>query len=57
MAAMNGTAYKLLGYTVWRGGKWYLSRRLPSPRSLALSGLAAAGALGAVAVIGRRVAG
>jgi hypothetical protein len=57
MARMNGTAYKLLGYTVWHGGKWYLSRRLPSPRSLALSGLAAVGALSAVAVIGRRVAG
>jgi hypothetical protein len=54
---MNGTAYKLLGYTVWHGGKWYLRRRLPSPRAIALSGLAAAGALSAVAVIGRRVAG
>ncbi|HEY4996919.1 MAG TPA: hypothetical protein VII03_02915 [Solirubrobacteraceae bacterium] len=55
MAEVNGTAYKLLGYTVWHGGKWYLGRRLPSARSLALSGLAAAGALGALAVIGRRV--
>ena len=55
MAGVNGTAYKLLGYTVWHGGKWYLGRRLPSARSLALSGLAAAGALGALAVIGRRV--
>jgi hypothetical protein len=50
---MNGTAYRLLGYAVWRGGKWYLSRRLPSARALALSGLAAAGAL---AAIGRRLA-
>ena len=21
--------YKALGYTVWNGGKWYLSRRAP----------------------------
>lgn len=53
---MTGTAYKLLGYTVWHAGKWYLGRRLPSARALALSALAAAGALSAVAVIGRRAA-
>jgi hypothetical protein len=56
MADMNGTAYKLLGYTVWHGGKWYLNRRLPSTRALALSGIATAGALSALAVLGRRLA-
>lgn len=42
---MNGNGYRLLGYFVWQGGKWYLRRRLPSPRRLA-----AAVAVGAVAV-------
>ena len=24
--------YKVLGYAVWRGGKWYLRRRFPNAR-------------------------
>ncbi len=27
---MSATGYKLLGFVVWQGGKWYLRRRLPS---------------------------
>jgi hypothetical protein len=54
---MNGTGYKLLGYLVWQGGKWYLGRRLPSGRTIALSGLAAAGVLSAAVVIARRASG
>jgi hypothetical protein len=50
---MNGSAYKLLGYAVWHGGKWYVRRRyldrLPSARTAAVTGLAALAA-GAVAV-------
>jgi hypothetical protein len=50
---MNGSVYKLLGYTVWHGGKWYVRRRyldrLPSARAAAVTGLAALAA-GAVAV-------
>jgi hypothetical protein len=42
--------YKLLGYVVWRAGKWYLRRRLPSRRLAAGAALAAIGA-GAVAVV------
>jgi hypothetical protein len=52
---VNG--YKLLGYVVWRAGKWYLRRRLPS-RRLALGaglGLLAAGA--GAAALARRAAG
>jgi hypothetical protein len=31
--------YKLLGYVVWRGAKWYLRRRFPdAPRKLAIAG-------------------
>jgi hypothetical protein len=47
---MSGNGYKLLGYAVWHGGKWYLRRRLPSPRILAISGLAAGVGLTAAAV-------
>jgi hypothetical protein len=33
--------YKLLGYMVWQGGKWYARRRLPdAPPKLALAGVA-----------------
>lgn len=54
---MSGTGYKLLGYAVWRGGKWYLRQRLPSSRSIALSAAGAVVALSAAAVIARRLAG
>lgn len=57
MGAMSATGYKLLGYAVWRGGKWYLRRRLPSSRSFALFALGVAGALGAAVVLNRRLAG
>jgi hypothetical protein len=53
---MNATAYRILGYAVWRGGKWYLRQRLPSRRSLALAGLATVGTLGAVAIVAKRIA-
>jgi hypothetical protein len=46
---MNGNGYKLLGFIVWRGGKWYARKRLPSARALAL---VAVGGLSAVAVAG-----
>jgi hypothetical protein len=48
---MSGNGYKLLGYAVWHGGKWYLRRRLPSPRILAIAGLAAGAGLTVVAVV------
>ena len=51
---MNGNGYRLLGFAVWHGAKWYLRRRLPSPRSMALTGLAGATALGALAIVVRR---
>jgi hypothetical protein len=51
---MSSTGYKVLGFAVWNGGKWYLRRtyrqRLPSARVSALAGLAAT--LGAGAVVG-----
>jgi hypothetical protein len=52
---MNSNGYRLLGYVVWQGGKWYLRRRVPI-RKLALSGLLGAGVLGAGAVLAKRLA-
>jgi hypothetical protein len=52
--------YKILGYGVWQGVKWYLqgrvpgaSRKLPS-RNLAIVGLATAVIAGAAAFAQRR---
>jgi hypothetical protein len=44
--------YKLLGFAVWQGGKWYLRKRFPhAQRNLAIAGvvgvLVAAVAVGA----------
>jgi hypothetical protein len=54
MVGVNGTGYKLLGYAVWRGGKWYLRRRLPSARTSAAAGVAAFSVLAAGALLARR---
>jgi hypothetical protein len=55
---MNGSAYKLLGYAVWHGGKWYVRRRyldrLPSARRTAVTGLAALAATAAAVTFARR---
>ena len=48
--------YKLLGYAVWQGGKWYLRRR-DVPRKAALAGLAGAVLAGGLVVAQRRIAG
>ncbi|HEY1456906.1 MAG TPA: hypothetical protein VGF15_00180 [Solirubrobacteraceae bacterium] len=51
---MNSTRYKILGYTVWHGGRWYLRRRylsrLPSRRRLG-AGLLLGALLGLLALI------
>jgi hypothetical protein len=48
------SGYKLLGYVVWRAGKWYLRRRLPSRRVAAAAGLGAVAAGAAAVVLLRR---
>jgi hypothetical protein len=53
---MSGNGYKLLGYVVWQGGKWYLRRRLPSGRKVAFAGAASVSVALAAAVIARRIA-
>jgi hypothetical protein len=54
---MNATANKVVGYVLWKGGKWYLRQRLPRARTLALRGLAAAGALTVAVLVARRATG
>jgi hypothetical protein len=54
---MNGNRYRLVGYVVWQGAKWYLRRRLPSKRKLAVSGFAAAASLTGAVLLARRLSG
>ena len=43
--------YKLLGFAVWQGAKWYLRRRVPNAgRNVAIAGLAGSLIAGGVAV-------
>jgi hypothetical protein len=51
---MSSHAYRLLGFAVWHGGKWYLRQRMPSRRALLLRGLSGAGAITAGAFLVRR---
>jgi hypothetical protein len=37
--------YKLLGYVVWQGGRWYVRRRLPGAPPRAVVAATAAGGL------------
>jgi hypothetical protein len=50
--------YKLLGYVVWRGGKWYVRRRLPGVPHRVVIATAAGGLMlaGGLAVAQRRAA-
>jgi hypothetical protein len=51
---VNGNGYKLLGFVVWRGARWYARRKLPSARATAAGAVGALVALGVVALIARR---
>jgi hypothetical protein len=43
--------YKLLGFMVWQGGKWYMRRRLPGAgRKAAIAALAGSVLVGGAAV-------
>jgi hypothetical protein len=53
---MNGTRYKLVGFVVWQGGKWYLRKRVRSARKLAVGTVAAVGTLTAAALAAKRLA-
>jgi hypothetical protein len=49
--------YKLLGYVVWQGGKWYAKRRLRgAQRGLAVTGVVALVLAGGLLAASRRQA-
>jgi hypothetical protein len=49
--------YKVLGFVVWQGGKWWAKRKLSgAPAKLAIAGLGAAVVAG-VLVAGRQATG
>ena len=47
--------YKILGFAVWQGAKWYLRRKVPhAGRKLAVAGAAGAVLIGGAAIALRR---
>jgi hypothetical protein len=46
--------YKILGYAVWHGGKWYARRRVDGPKTKAAILGAGALVLAGVALAGRQ---
>jgi uncharacterized membrane protein (GlpM family) len=57
MPRSSANRYSILGYVVWQGARWYLRRRLPSRRRLALAGAGALGTLAAATVLAKRLNG
>lgn len=54
MRSMNSMRYKVLGFVVWQGAKWYLRRRVGvSRRKLAVAAISAAVVAGGVVVAAR----
>jgi hypothetical protein len=56
MRPMSFNGYRFLGRAVWRGGRWYLRRRLPPRRTLVRAGLITGATVLAAAVVLRRAA-
>jgi hypothetical protein len=58
---MNAQRYRVLGYLVWRGGRWYLRRaylrRLPSRRTVVAAGGGALALTAALAALVTRARG
>jgi hypothetical protein len=48
--------YKLLGFAVWQGGKWYVRRRMSGFRAKAAIGLVGVAVIAGVVVAGRQAA-
>jgi hypothetical protein len=53
---MNRNGYRLLGFVVWQGAKWYVRRRVPVRRIVVLGALGL-GVAGASAVAVKRALG
>ncbi len=50
--------YKIIGYVVWQGGKWYARRKVRgSERKLVIAGVASAAVVAGLAVLGARAGG
>ncbi|HWJ51286.1 MAG TPA: hypothetical protein VNR42_09710 [Solirubrobacteraceae bacterium] len=52
---MSGNGYKMIGYVVWKGGRWYLRQRLPRARRVVLVGVAVTGGALAAAILAKRL--
>ena len=46
--------YKLLGFVVWQGSKWYVRRRMSGFRAKAAIGLVGAAVIAGMVVAGRQ---
>jgi len=55
MFDMSANRYRIVGFVVWQGGKWYLRKRLRPVRKFAIGGLVAAGTLTAAALAAKRL--
>ncbi len=55
---MNSTGYRLVGFAVWNGARWYVRqkylRRLPSARKAVGVGLGGLAITGAAVIVARR---
>ena len=49
--------YKVLGFAVWQGGKWYIRRRVSGARSKVAIAAVSAAVLGGVVLAGRQASG
>jgi hypothetical protein len=54
---MSPNGYKIIGYAVWKGGRWYLRQRLPRARRFALAGVTVTGGAIAAAILAKRLSG
>lgn len=58
LVAMSSFGYRVLGFAVWNGGRWYLRRRYGAkPKLIAAGALAGAGVGAGLLVRGRRGGG
>jgi hypothetical protein len=57
VGSFNSMGYKVLGYMVWQGSKWYFRHKLPgSTPKLAIAGIAGVALAGGLVAVQRRSA-
>ncbi len=52
---MSGNGYKIVGYVVWKGGRWYLRQRFPRARRVAIVGVTVTGGVLAATILAKRL--